>query len=115
MPSRNRGLGPQGHAILAEAAETFHSRGLSNPAVLSTSETYEEPDNWHVFDSDRVAEAAYDSKKDVLFVKFVKPDGSTEYVYEGVSSEEWRAFRRAASAGKYVNRVLNQHDYHRIR
>lgn len=82
---------------------------------LSTGD--EIPDyDWWVFDSSRIAEAAYNRKSDQLFVRFVKPvPGQVEYVYEGVPSNVWRNFKRSASPGRYVNRILNQYDYRRTR
>lgn len=79
----------------------------------------EEPDEtaWFVFpDSSRCSEAAYNPKTDQLFLRFVRPvPGQVEYVYEDVSSQEWARFKRSASPGAFVNRVLNNHPYYRVR
>lgn len=118
--ARKGGLGPLGHAAVARAAEVDRqhrsthvaSTVRANPAVTSTEAPDETPpDNWWAFDSSRVVEASYDSPADRLFVRFVKPDASVVYQYSGVTSNEWRNFRRSQSPGRYVNRVLNTKNY----
>lgn len=70
--------------------------------------------SWLPFDSSRVAEGAYDRESETLYVRFVKPVPiGTPWVYEGVPENVWRNFRRSASPGRFVNRVLNNYDYHR--
>jgi len=60
-----------------------------------------------VFSSTRVKEATYDPVSMVLDVTFV--DG-TPWQYFRVPVGVWRRFRNAASAGRYVNEVLNTYD-----
>jgi hypothetical protein len=119
MAPVRRGLGPQGHAAIERASqENLRAPiiGRQNPAALSAPEPGEdEPTDWYTFDSSRVSEAAYDAAAERLYVRFVKPDGSVVYVYDGVQANEWRNLRRSQSPGKYVNRVLNSKDYHRYR
>lgn len=137
MPQR--GLGPRGLAAIQEAAQVF-SR-LSEPVAVPET-PFEESSNtvapvtatgstrsaistaphetppvglsWLPFDSSRVAEGAYDRESETLYVRFVKPVPiGTPWVYEGVPENVWRNFRRSASPGRFVNRVLNNYDYHR--
>jgi hypothetical protein len=88
---------------------------VDSDAVTTTASGDDLDDSqWWVFDSSRVAEAAYDRKNDNLYVRFMRPQvGSVEYVYEGVPANVWRNFRRSQSPGKFINRVLNDYDYHR--
>lgn len=94
-----------------------------NPASISTTGAHEDEDleelentpgeaaNFLSFPaSSRVEEAAYDKAHQRLYVGWKKPGQG--YVYEGVPESVWRNFRRSASAGKFVNRVLNSYDYH---
>lgn len=62
------------------------------------------------FDSSRVALGGYSAQSGRLYVTF--QDG-TPWVYEGVERSEWRNFRRSASPGRYINRVLNNKNYYR--
>ena len=62
------------------------------------------------FDSSRVAEAGYSPDSHTLYVRFV--DG-TPWQYNNVEPSVWRNFRRSASAGRYINRVLNNYSYGR--
>lgn len=68
------------------------------------------PGRWFPMSSSRVTEARYDSGLQQVQVVF--RDG-TPWVYDGVPVNEWRNFRRSASPGKYINRVLNNHPYWR--
>lgn len=129
--ARQGGLGHQGHTAIQRAVATQAEitaarpqrapgigRRRPNPGVISAPRPGEEETekqlNWLPFDSSRVSEAAYSSASGQLFVRFQRPTpGQDEYVYEGVEPSEWRNFRRSASPGKYVNRVLNSKDYHR--
>jgi hypothetical protein len=121
-----------GHAAIERAAithqqlEQFHTAAdephrprptpTANPAVTTTIAPDEEENLPALipFQSSRVAEAGYDPEHQRLYVRFVKPtnEGGTPWTYEGVPSNVWRNFRRSQSAGKYVNRVLNQYNYH---
>lgn len=119
--AKRTGLGPQGFAAVQRAASIGHVSQepiVGNPAAVSHTDPDElktEPDNWYGFDSSRVSEAGYDPESQRLFVRFQKPQpGADEYVYEGVPQNVWRNMRRSQSAGKYINRVLNQYDYHRV-
>lgn len=127
MP-RQGGLGPLGHQAIQRASqEARHPRApvITEPARGNPSvTTHTDPGElqvsdaglqWWDFDSSRVNQAAYDAANQRLFVNFQRPTpGQDEYVYEGVSPNEFRNFRRSASPGKYVNRVLNQKNYHRV-
>jgi len=93
---------------------------LGNPAVTSTEladelETMPPDERWRAFpESSRVVEAGYDPGSRRLYVRFVKPYGEgTPWVYEGVPSNVWDNFKRSQSQGKFVNRILNQYNYHR--
>lgn len=68
------------------------------------------PGKWVPMSSSRVSEARYDPGLEQVHVIFV--DG-TPWVYDGVPQAVWRNFRRTASPGKYVNRVLNGFPYWR--
>jgi KTSC domain len=122
MPRNQRGLGPIGRQAVKNAAETY-SRIVegpqANPAALSIEEPGEEPearsnepDDWFQYSSTRVAEAGYDRSGHRLFVRWVKP--GMPYVYEDVPPNVWRDFQRSASKGKFVNRRLNQFNYHPV-
>jgi len=140
--ARKRGLGPQGHAAVRRAAEQIAPAPVQdpadyvspletgNPAALSdeTNEAQSLPDRWWIpprgsapavalekfggpSKSTRINEAGYDRDSQRLYVRFQK--GQTPWTYEGVPENVWRNFRRSASPGAYVNRVLNSYDYHR--
>ena len=132
MPRRS-GLGPQGRQALQRAAATqieinaarrnqdrpVGLRRRVNPGITTTEQPNEEAVErslqWLPFQSSRVSEAAYDSSSAQLFVRFQRPaPGQDEYVYEGVGTNEWRNFRRSASPGRYINRILNGKNYHRV-
>lgn len=71
-------------------------------------------DDFWVFDSSRVAEAAYDRAAGNLYVRFQRPTpGQVEYIYRGIPASVWRNFKRSQSPGRFVNRILNQYDYER--
>lgn len=139
--ARRQALGPRAGQVLDEAAEVYErtfgrpavtrppslpesefdesveiSR-LENPAALTTElpgELKREPDYWYSFISSRVLEAGYDSESARLFVRFVKPRPmGTPWIYENVPPNVWRNFRRSESPGRYINRVLNNFNYHR--
>ena len=142
MARRKGGLGPQGHAAVERAVRELQRRPekttapvedpqnfespleQGNPAAI-TQETNERdtiPDNWWVPPrgsilpdrSTRVASAGYDKGSQRLYVLFHKPyPEGTPWTYEGVTENEWRSLKRTWSAGKFVNRILNQKDYHR--
>lgn len=120
---RRGGLGPQGHQAIAKAAATHATiprlpRISEGNAAAIDAELPDEdetaPQTWRMFDSTRVREAGYSPQAERLYVRFVKPDGSVVYVYEGVPKNVWKNMQRSASAGKYINRTLNNYDYHRI-
>jgi len=136
--ARRGGLGPQGHRAVERAAQELHRapiiaespkktpaptfsqpRYSRNPAALSApqpGEAVEQPSDWYLFDSSRVVEAAYDPSSSRLYVRFVKPAPiGTPWTYEGVPPNVWRNFKRSQSPGKFVNRVLNDYNYHRGR
>lgn len=79
-----------------------------NLRALSIGSVKEELPNFLPFESSRVAQAGYSSKSHTLYVKFV--DG-TPWAYYGVEPNVWRNFRRSASPGRYINRVLNNYSY----
>jgi len=62
----------------------------------------------------RTLQAGYDRRKGeatgVLRVRF--RDG-TPWEYQEVPPEIWQRFRRSASPGRFINRVLNQYPYNR--
>jgi hypothetical protein len=104
------------HASIPRAPR-IAERPAANPAaedVRLPDEDETLPSAWRPFSSSRVREAGYSKDGQRLYVRFVKPDGSVVYVYEGVPSNVWRNFSRSASPGKYINRVLNGFDYHRF-
>jgi hypothetical protein len=101
-----------------------------NPAALSqqTNEAETVPSNWWIpprgsrpavalerfggpSKSTRINEAGYDPGSQRLYVRFQQ--GQVPWTYEGVPPTVWRNFRRSTSPGKFVNRVLNNYDYHR--
>ena len=66
------------------------------------------PGKWLSFESSRVNEGRYDSGLNQVHVIF--RDG-TPWTYNGVPRNIWKNFRRSASPGKYINRVLNGYPY----
>jgi KTSC domain len=98
------------------APDTTKALQDQTPAATSTTVANEEdliPDYSYGFDSSRVVEAMYNPEAGLLFVRFVKPVGvGTKWTYEAVPPNVWRNFRRSASPGRYVNRVLNQYNNH---
>jgi hypothetical protein len=88
-----------------------------NPSVISEVLPDEDetlPTNWRPFQSSRVVEAGYSPSAQRLYVRFVKPrPEGTPWVYESVPPNVWRNMKRQASVGRFVNRVLNNYDYHR--
>lgn len=129
--ARQSGLGPLGHRAVQRAVEEHGKRNTStspiteghdpieqgNPAVTSTStdELDTVPDNWWTpaKESTRIATAGYDVDSQRLYVLFHKPfPGGTPWTYEGVPPNVWRNLKRSESPGKFVNRVLNNYNYH---
>lgn len=68
------------------------------------------PGKWVPMSSSRVNSARYDPGLEQVHVVF--KDG-TPWVYDGVPQTVWRSFRRSASPGKFINRVLNGYPYYR--
>ena len=66
------------------------------------------PGRWLSFESTRVSEGRYDGGLEQVHVIF--KDG-TPWTYNGVPRNLWKNFRRSASPGKYINRVLNSFPY----
>ena len=89
---------------------------LSNPAATSTYGVGEAdglPEVFTPFDSSRIIEAAYDRNNERLYVRFVKPrPGGTPWTYEEVPPNVWASMQRDPSPGRFVNRVLNNYNYH---
>jgi hypothetical protein len=86
------------------------SAGRRNLRALQAFPRVEELPNLLPFESSRVAEAGYSRQSHTLYVRFV--DG-TPWQYNNVEPNVWRNFRRSASAGRYINRVLNNYSYGR--
>jgi hypothetical protein len=137
MPRRG-GLGHLGHEAISRAVEADRERHApvigerprrANPAVITHEEPGEAeaeaelswrplrtswPDN-STSSGPRCSEGSYNPDTGELFVRFYKPTpGQDEYVYEGVSKTEAYNFLRSVSPGRYINRVLNAKDYHRV-
>lgn len=87
-----------------------NSVGRRNLRALSVQQVREELPQMLPFDSSRVAEAGYSPSSGTLYVRFA--DG-TPWNYFGVEPNEWKNFRRSASPGRYINRVLNAKNYSR--
>jgi hypothetical protein len=81
-----------------------------NLRALSIAPVREDLPEMLPFDSSRVAEAGYSSDSHTVYVRFA--DG-TPWAYYNVEPNVWRNFRRSASAGKFINRVLNNYSYGR--
>jgi hypothetical protein len=69
------------------------------------------PGPWKQMDSSRVARARYDSAARQVQVEF--SNNGAPYVYEEVPPNLWKNFRRSASPGRYINRVLDNFPYYR--
>lgn len=57
----------------------------------------------------RTAAAGYDPSTQRLLVEW--GDGGTPYYYYDVTPQEWDAFQRADSPGKFINAILNEKNY----
>lgn len=139
--ARKRGLGPQGHAALQRAVEEDRKRyiarttvkgstskpspgPIANPAALQPEEPgevlVEAELVWYPLGTSnparpRCAEGAYDERTQELFVSFMRPTpGQDKYVYKGVDPSTADLFFAAESPGRFINAILNNHDYHRI-
>lgn len=77
--------------------------------TLSTG-SVSRPGRWLSFQSSRVSEGRYDAGLEQVHVIF---DDGTPWTYNGVPRNLWKNFRRSASPGKYINRVLNAYPYWR--
>lgn len=66
---------------------------------------------FHSFDSKMVNRAWWTETTEVLEVEFVD---TTRYRYQGVGESTWRSFKRARSAGRFVNTVLKKFDYQHV-
>lgn len=64
------------------------------------------------WDHRRTTEAGYNRATETLAVKFYT--NGAVYHYYDVKPQTAIAFRRTESPGKFINRVLNAHDYERI-
>ena len=121
--ARSGGLGPQGRSAIRSASQQLSAAPVSdpqdeqvNPSNIVVNEPLPEdatlPQTWKQFDSSRIASAGYDAESQRLYVLFHKPfPGGTTWTYHGVPSNVWRNLQRSKSAGKYVNRVLNNYRY----
>ena len=88
-----------------------------NPSVITEALPDEDqtmPADWWLFDSSRIVEAGYSKDAQRLYVRFVKPKpNGTPWIYEGIPPNVWRNMKRQQSPGRFVDRVLNDYDYHR--
>lgn len=93
-------------------SEQERQSGVSrrNLRALSGAPIKEEIPRMLPFDSSRVAEAGYSYRSGTLYVRF--QDG-TPWQYNSVEPNVWRNFRRSASPGRYINRILNNYSYGR--
>jgi hypothetical protein len=57
----------------------------------------------------RTSSATYYSQTQMLVIQW--GDGGVPYAYYDVTPQEYDAFERATSPGKYINAVLNNHNY----
>jgi hypothetical protein len=57
----------------------------------------------------RTSAASYYSQTQVLLMEW--GDGGVPYAYYDVTPQEWDAFTRADSPGRFINNVLNEHNY----
>lgn len=77
-------------------------------AEVFTEDQESAPGEWFDFASSRVARARYDYGLRQVQVVF---NNGNCWVYEQVPPEVFRRFRISASAGKFINRVLNGYPY----
>lgn len=59
----------------------------------------------------RTLAAGYDDNSKTMRIDF---RGGATYEYYEVTPSEWGRFKRSASPGKFINRVLNAHPYGRV-
>lgn len=57
----------------------------------------------------RTTAARYSKKLQRIEVQW--RDGGVPYHYDNVHPNTWRGFKRTDSPGRYINRILNGHDY----
>lgn len=57
----------------------------------------------------RTRTASYYSQTQTLVVQW--GDGGTAYAYYDVTPQEWDAFQQVDSPGRFINAVLNSHNY----
>lgn len=81
---------------------------FSEDQFTAATERESRPGPWVAMNSSRLTEARYDRGLEQVHVRF--REGAI-YVYDGVPENIWRNFRRSASPGKFVNRVLNGFTY----
>lgn len=91
----------------------FPGSNKKHPGTVNTGrlqpEQFSNPGPWYPMASSRVSEARYDKGLSQIHVIF--RDG-TPWVYDGVEPNVWRNFRRSASPGRFINRVLNGYTYY---
>ena len=85
-----------------------HRPGAGNVERLQPDQ-FANPGPWYPMVSSRVSEARYDRGLQQIHVIF--RDG-TPWVYDGVPANIWKNFRRSASPGRFINRVLNGFTYY---
>lgn len=57
----------------------------------------------------RTSAAGYDPQTQRLYVEW--GDGGTPYYYYDVTPQEWDAFQRTDSPGRFINAILNEKNY----
>lgn len=78
------------------------------PEELLATGSVARPGRWLSFESTRVSEGRYDPGLEQIHVIF--KDG-TPWTYNHVPRNIWKNFRRSASAGSYISRVLDGYPY----
>lgn len=108
----NRLAAQAAEAVRIQRAKEDQRSGVANRNLraLSGAPVREEMPPLLPFDSSRVDEAGYSHASHTLYVRFV--DG-TPWQYNNVEPNIWRNFRRSASPGRFINRVLNNYSYGR--
>jgi hypothetical protein len=110
-------VGIQPHHFVADRDETSKKMPDAEAQTLAKQMAKVQPDPDQVKaptktsnpSDPRTAAASYYSQTQTLVVQW--GDGGTAYAYYDVTPQEWDAFTKVDSPGRFINAVLNNHNY----
>jgi hypothetical protein len=108
-PPQEEYLGGEGPSIIEEEFSEGAGLPYDIPLDYDPTKTTWPGNGW---DHRRTTRAGYDRDTETLSVEFFT-NGAIYYYYH-VPQDVAKAFRRAASPGKFINAVLNSYPYERI-